>query len=230
MTSSNAASKSKPTVTPRRARTTSDDVARQLIVLIRDKVYRPGDRLRETELATRFGVSRAVIREALLLLSARNLVHSEANRGAIVPRLSDVEAIESVEIAAALFGVAVRRAARECKGALPDGTNEALAQLALLTSGVENAAPFYRQTLRLGSLLIRPFNSMRLLSMVADERLGAPDHYGPVGYSPEEARTVSLTKWRGLVAAISAGDEHTADSLGREIHYDTLAIALAIVG
>lgn len=60
----------------------------------------PGDRLRETELARRFGTSRGPVREALRTLHARRLVEYEANRGAQVTMLSteDVEQIYEVRL------------------------------------------------------------------------------------------------------------------------------------
>ncbi len=60
----------------------------------------PGDRLRETDLARRFGTSRGPVREALRTLHARRLVSYEANRGAQVTMLSteDVEQIYEVRL------------------------------------------------------------------------------------------------------------------------------------
>jgi GntR family transcriptional regulator, gluconate operon transcriptional repressor len=55
----------------------------------------PGQRLREVELARRFGTSRGPVREALRTLHAQRLVEYEPNRGAQVTTLStdDVEQI-----------------------------------------------------------------------------------------------------------------------------------------
>ena len=51
----------------------------------------PGDRLVETDLAARFGVSKTPVREALLTLEAEGLVTLRAHRGGVVSPLSVAE-------------------------------------------------------------------------------------------------------------------------------------------
>jgi DNA-binding GntR family transcriptional regulator len=48
---------------------------------------RPGQRVRQEEVAERFGASRLPVREALRMLAAEGLIEHEANKGARVPRL-----------------------------------------------------------------------------------------------------------------------------------------------
>ena len=52
---------------------------------------RPGDRIRQEEVAERFGASRLPVREALRMLEAEGLTEHETNKGARVPRLSQHE-------------------------------------------------------------------------------------------------------------------------------------------
>lgn len=52
---------------------------------------RPGDRIRQEEVAARFGASRLPVREALRMLEAEGLTEHEAHKGARVPRLSQHE-------------------------------------------------------------------------------------------------------------------------------------------
>lgn len=67
------------------------DVYAQLRSEIFDRRFSPGERLKPIELGERFGVSISVMREALGLLAAKNLVVIERNRGFHVTRLSVTE-------------------------------------------------------------------------------------------------------------------------------------------
>ena len=72
----------------------------------------PGDRLRETELAARLGVSRTPVREAIRQLEADGLVSHVPRQGATVRRLDYAEVMELYEMRAVLEGTAARLAAR----------------------------------------------------------------------------------------------------------------------
>jgi DNA-binding GntR family transcriptional regulator len=50
--------------------------------------FQPGDRIRQEDIADRFGASRLPVREALRMLEAEGLTEHESNKGARVPRLS----------------------------------------------------------------------------------------------------------------------------------------------
>jgi DNA-binding GntR family transcriptional regulator len=52
---------------------------------------RPGDRIRQEDIAARLGASRLPVREALRMLEAEGLTEHEANKGARVPRLTQHE-------------------------------------------------------------------------------------------------------------------------------------------
>ncbi len=52
---------------------------------------RPGDRIRQEEVAEQFGASRLPVREALRMLEAEGLTELEPHKGARVPRLTQAE-------------------------------------------------------------------------------------------------------------------------------------------
>jgi len=76
--------------------------------LILDGVLRPGARIRQLQLAERFGVSQGVVREALLELQAFGLVETVHNRGAFVSRITAQRLLESLDVRAVLEGLAAR--------------------------------------------------------------------------------------------------------------------------
>lgn len=72
----------------------------------------PGTHLDEVDLATRFGVSRTPIREALNLLLGEGLIESRPRRGAVVAKLTSERLVEMFEVMAELEGMCVRLAVR----------------------------------------------------------------------------------------------------------------------
>ncbi|MDJ0859760.1 MAG: GntR family transcriptional regulator [Dinoroseobacter sp.] len=74
-------------------------------------VYKPGDRLVESDLAERFGVSRTPIREALQRLETQSLLARDG-RSLIVASLDHNEMAELYVVRAELEGLAARLAAR----------------------------------------------------------------------------------------------------------------------
>ncbi|MEM9755148.1 MAG: GntR family transcriptional regulator [Pseudomonadota bacterium] len=74
-------------------------------------VYRPGDRLVESELADRFGVSRTPIREALQRLETQSLLTRDG-RSLIVASLDHSQTAELYTVRAELEGLAARLAAQ----------------------------------------------------------------------------------------------------------------------
>jgi DNA-binding GntR family transcriptional regulator len=68
----------------------------------------PGTKLRQQELAERFGVAQGVIREALLELSAYGLVEIIDNRGVYVSKIDKNRLLESFEVRAVHEGLAAR--------------------------------------------------------------------------------------------------------------------------
>jgi DNA-binding GntR family transcriptional regulator len=84
----------------------------QLLSDIRDGRLVAGDRLREIDLAERFGISRTPIREAIRLLEADGLIFHQPRHGATIRRLDYAEVMELYEMRSVLEGTAARLAAR----------------------------------------------------------------------------------------------------------------------
>lgn len=81
----------------------------------------PGSRLREQDLASEFGVSRARIREAFGALEQRGLIERIPNRGAVVVRLDPGQIYDLYDVRRVLEAYVARLAAeRAPKGAWDD--------------------------------------------------------------------------------------------------------------
>lgn len=90
-----------------------------------DEIYRailsgrlaPGDRLRETELASDIGVSRTPIREAIRRLESDGIVTHAPRIGAVVKQLSQQEIVELYEMRIVIEETAARMAAKHISAA-----------------------------------------------------------------------------------------------------------------
>ena len=88
------------------------DAYRRLLMEIRAGTLKPGDRLLEADLATRLGISRTPVREAIRQLEADGLVVHVPRVGAAVRGLDPGEVTELYEMRSVLEGTAARLAAR----------------------------------------------------------------------------------------------------------------------
>jgi len=73
----------------------SQRIADSLRAAILEGSYRPGERIRQEDIAARSGASRIPVREALRMLAAEGLVTLVANSGAWVTRLTMAECTET---------------------------------------------------------------------------------------------------------------------------------------
>src|SRR5215213_1180491 len=97
-------------LTPTIKRSLADDVVDRLRNAIFHGSFKPGEALREEQLAAMLDVSRGPVREALVQLEREGLVIVRRHRGATVARLSrsDLEDVYSLRLA--LERLAVQRA------------------------------------------------------------------------------------------------------------------------
>jgi DNA-binding GntR family transcriptional regulator len=92
-------------------RQTSLDAYQLILQAIDDGIYKPGDRLVESELAERFGVSRTPVREALQRLETQSLLTRDG-RSLIVASLDHNQLAELYVVRAELEALAARLAAK----------------------------------------------------------------------------------------------------------------------
>ena len=115
--------------------------SQSLAALVRDELERgilsgeigAGERLNEVALATRLGVSRGPIREAVRLLERDGLVTSVVNQGSFVRQVSIAEASELYDLRAVIVGYACGALA----GSIP---REGAQELEALVASMDDAA------------------------------------------------------------------------------------------
>jgi DNA-binding GntR family transcriptional regulator len=90
----------------RRSESLASLVRKELERMIVSGALSAGDRINESALADRLGVSRGPIREACRSLEQSRLVEVVVNRGTFVRQISLADALEIYDVRAALFGMA----------------------------------------------------------------------------------------------------------------------------
>ena len=110
----------------------SHRIAESLRTAILDGSYRPGERIRQEDVAARSGASRIPVREALRMLAAEGLVTLVANSGAWVTKLTMAECAE-------LYLIRERLEPLLLRGSMPRLGEAEIGRLAELTEAMEAA-------------------------------------------------------------------------------------------
>jgi phosphonate utilization transcriptional regulator len=173
-----------------------------------------GQRINESELATRFGTSRGPVREALRALEESRLVRSEKNRGVFVREISVAEADEIYNVREALDQLIGRRVAER---ATPEQLRELEAVLAEMDDAtrLRDIRSYHALNLKFHDLLVdfagnaRLTESYRLLTkgLLLFRLRGLQDGGG---------FAVSNTEHKAVVEAVAARDCARAGRLLRQ--------------
>jgi DNA-binding GntR family transcriptional regulator len=176
-------------------------VRRELERLIFEGKIRPGERVNESDLAARFGISRGPLREALQALGEQGLVSFARNRGAYVRALSLEETEELYDLRAALDDEVGRKLAGKLT---PQQSLDLESLLREMDGQVADIAAYYRNNLKFHDLLVTYAGNRRLALIhrrITNEldlfRLQSIDAGGPAASNTEH--------WL-ILRAIQTGD------------------------
>lgn len=188
-------------------------IADQLGIAITEERLQPGERVREVELAKRFNVSRATLRDALRLLESRGLVRILPQRGAQVTLLSSQELQDLFEIRSTLLALASRKAAKNFK---PEDKERLRRGLTELQNSQKEPNEYARASAHMVQLIAALSRNAQLTAMIESfaQRIG---RYARLGLVTQKRRNRSMGNWTKLVAAISAGDDELAETIHRQL-------------
>lgn len=192
-------------------RQTPNDAYSLILEAIDVGVYKPGDRLVESDLADRFGVSRTPIREALQRLETQSLLERDG-RSLIVASLDHNQMAELYVVRRELEGLAARLAARHA-------TEEEIRVLREMVSedndlvddptALSRANRRFHEQIHLAShnrYLVQQLNLVhRTMALMATTSLAAQGR-GQIAQSEHD----------GIVAAIESRDEEAAEKALRD--------------
>lgn len=213
-----------PKFAPHLFQTLPLQIAEQLGQSITESSFLPGARLRETELAAAFGVSRATVREALRLLEQRGLVTILPQRGAHVTRLSAQELNDLYEVRASLLTTGSGLAATRCTPAHAEALHRYLDQLQAV---IDDLSQYASLSGDLVAYLMEMSGNVVLAEYVRDFALRI-GRYIRMGLTTPERRAASMASWRKIVGAIIAGKADEAGAAHRRLALENRDAAMAV--
>jgi DNA-binding GntR family transcriptional regulator len=195
-----------------RTRSLASLVGQEIEAMILAGTLAAGERLNEQQLATRLGVSRGPVREAVRGLERSGLVVSVRNQGSYVRSVSAAEALEIYDLRAALTGLACARLA----GAATDEQRAllgALVQRMEAAREADAASAYYGLNLEFHAALLAHGGGPRARRLYED--LGHELHLfrRRALVEPENMRE-SNAEHAAILAAITAGDAAAARAAG----------------
>jgi len=202
----------------------ADHRSNSLALIVREAVERmivsgdlvAGARINEQHLATRLGVSRGPVREALRALERTGLVESVANLGTFVREVGVDEACEMYEMRGVVFGFACARLAGQ-------STGEQRAALRALVTDMDaaidaaNASEYYRLNLCFHDTIME-FAGHRRANRIYQDLVREGHLFRQRSLLPVTAMRASNAEHIAIVEAIAAGDVSEARRMA-EIHH-----------
>ena len=187
-----------------------------LMSALRDGLYRPGDRLRELEIAERFDLSRTPVREALRRLEAENIVEHRPRVGAVIRTLGQTEVVELYEMRLVLERTAAEMAAKHAAEAEVDDMAALNDDIAALPEGGPRAAAINQTFHR--AIYVAARN--RFLLDAARAMNNALLLLGPTTLADAERIGTVVRQHGAILDAIGAGDVEAAGAAA-EAHLQT---------
>lgn len=188
---------------------------RRLLEGIRAGEFRPGQRLREIDLATRLGVSRTPVREAIRRLASEGLVELAPGRGVMIIELTRQQVRELYFLRSTLEGAAARAAAQHASESEIAAFRATLRQMAAWREDPAQIARLNRDFHRLIHDAAHNRYLARALSQLSDSLALLPGTTFQASGRPELAEI----EHAALLHAIENRDAERAEKCARE-HID----------
>lgn len=193
-----------------------DEVFTRIGQAIVDGHLAPGERVRDQELAERFGVSRTPVREALQRLERIGLIEVSPNRYTRVSIPNDRVANDTFEFVAYLMGTAARMMAAR-------GTDDELAEVisdadaVISASRANDVTEMNAASITFFAKITRASGNVAAIQLMREAEIAIRRHVG--GMRPVIACPIGRTQvYEDFRAALVARDGDRAERLIRELH------------
>lgn len=176
---------------------------------------RPGDRVRETDVAERFSLSRTPVRDALRRLEADGIIEHRPRQGAVVRSLSRAEVVELYEMRLVLERTAAEMAAKHAARAEIDELRDLNTTIAACTDPAKAAAinQHFHACIYLAA-------RNRFLMDAARALNNALMLLGPTTLADEDRISTVTAQHTSMIDAIDARDQEAAGAAA-EAHLQT---------
>jgi DNA-binding GntR family transcriptional regulator len=191
-----------------RAATLSETVQKALENAIFSGDLKPGERLDEAEIASRFQASRTPVREAFKALEALGLVDIRQRQGVTVSTLSLPELIEMFHVMAALEGLCARFAARRATPAQKKALTKTHADLAAALKA-DDSVRFYEINQQFHDQLYNASNTSYLAEQTRNLRKRVAPYRRYVTKQPGRM-AATMPEHQRIIDAIHAADAGAA--------------------
>lgn len=194
--------------------TAADKLFLQLRKDIVEGVIQAGSKLSETELATTYVVSRAVVREAINRLASSHLIERKANVGARVVELSAQGLHQLYQVRESLEGMAARLAARNMSDT---EINQLKQLLASHFDSVKDGESYYQEAgdVDFHYRIVQGSNNQQLINLLIDGIYHLVRMYRVQLGMAGPRVTTAFEEHRNIVNAIANRDEELAELLMR---------------
>lgn len=193
----------------RRSRTLTTIVREEISNLIAAGELKGGDRVNESELASRLGVSRGPVREACRSLEEAGLLVGAVNQGAFVREMTLDDARQLYEVRGALSGLIGRLAAQRMTDAALEGLRGQLTEMEQAAEQ-QDMPRYYQLNLRFHERLMEIADNQPLaqtyMSIVNQTHL-----FRRRGLVHQGSLKVSNREHRAIVDALARRDADAAD-------------------
>jgi DNA-binding GntR family transcriptional regulator len=205
-----------------KVRTLPEQIADDLGSAIARGEFKSGERLRETEIATRYGVSRGPVREAIRALAQRGLAVFEPRRGAHVVELDLHAVIDLFNTRAVLLGLAARYFAAVGTSEAKSSLAQAMQRLAALGAAADtDPIRFATAAGGIGVVIARNCGSRSLGSLIEHQidasAWGTLWRHEPLDYMTRERRLAATADYSELCRAIDERKGERAEKVMRRI-------------
>jgi DNA-binding GntR family transcriptional regulator len=185
-----------------RARSLPDQIAEWLSDEILREELAPGERITETAVAERFGVSRGPVRDAFKLLEQDGLVTILPRRGVVVTRLDEHDIAEIFQIRAVLGGLAAKLMV---ENAPRDLIEEYVRRARNIRRMVGDRDRFFKESSVLADL-IAPYGGNRRLSALITSLYKPVQRSRYHAFGDRRTRELTADLFQEVADAFSSGD------------------------